>query len=152
MDAPWRIRPARPADSERLAAIERRCFGDPWSAVAFAEIFRSTAGLGLVAEQGVAAIGYLVARVAAGEAEILNLAVVPECRRQGLGRALLDAGIGALEQAGARDIFLEVREHNLAAQRLYQGRGFRPVGFRARYYRNPVEDAIVLRLALSGSA
>jgi ribosomal-protein-alanine N-acetyltransferase len=152
MDAPWRIRPARPADCEDLAAIERRCFGDPWSAFAFDEIFRSPHGVGLVAERRGEPIGYLVARVAAGEGEILNLAVVPESRRQGLGRDLLEAGIGALKRAGARDIFLEVREHNLAAQRLYQGRGFRPVGLRARYYRNPVEDAIVLRLAPSGGA
>jgi ribosomal-protein-alanine N-acetyltransferase len=96
--------------------------------------------------------GYLIARAVAGEGEILNLAVAPEVRRQGLGAQLLEAGIAELTAAGAREVFLEVREHNLAAQQLYQRRGFRPVALRARYYRNPVEDAIVLRLALPGGA
>ncbi len=147
MDAPWRIRPARPADGPLLAAIERRCFGDPWSAAAFEDIFRSPTGIGIVAERDQDILGYLVARVVAGEAEILNLAVLPEVRRRGLGQDLLEAGLAAVTRAGARETFLEVREHNLPALGLYQRRGFRPVGLRARYYRNPVEDAIVLRLA-----
>lgn len=152
MDAPWRIRPARPADGDRLAAIERRCFGDPWSAAAFEDIFRSPTGIGLVAERGQEVVGYLVARVVAREAEILNLAVVPELRRRGLGQELLAVGLVAVAGAGAKETFLEVREHNLPALGLYQRRGFRPVGLRAGYYRNPVEDAIVLRLALPDGA
>jgi ribosomal-protein-alanine N-acetyltransferase len=152
MDAPWRIRPAAVADAERLLPIERRCFSDPWSVAAFEEILQSPLGLGRVAERGEEIKGYLIARVVAGEGEILNLAVAPEARRKGLGGLLLEAGIDALASAGAREIFLEVREQNVAAQQLYQRRGFRPVGLRARYYRNPVEDAIVLRLALARGA
>jgi ribosomal-protein-alanine N-acetyltransferase len=152
MDAPWRIRPARPADGDRLAVIERRCFGDPWSAAAFEDILVSSGGLGVVAVRRDGPIGYLIGRVAAGEGEILNLAVVPEARRRGVGQGLLEAGLVALAQAGAREIFLEVREHNRTALDLYQRRGFRPVGLRPRYYRNPVEDAIVLRLALEPGA
>ena len=152
MDAPWRIRRAAVADAERLLPIERRCFSDPWSVVAFEEILGSPLGLGCVAERGDEITGYLVARAVAGEGEILNLAVAPEARRKGLGGRLLEAGIGALAAAGAHAVFLEVREQNVAAQQLYQRRGFRPVGLRARYYRNPVEDAIVLRLALSRGA
>jgi len=152
MDAPWQIRPARSADGDRLAVIERRCFGDPWSAAAFEDIFRSSTGHGVVAVRREEVVGYLVGRVVAGEGEILNLAVVPEERRQGLGQRLLEAGLAALAGAGAREILLEVREHNLPALDLYQRRGFRPVGLRPRYYRNPVEDAIVLRLALAAGA
>jgi ribosomal-protein-alanine N-acetyltransferase len=152
MDAPWQIRPARPADGDRLAVIERRCFGDPWSAAAFEDILVSSGGLGVVAVRRDGPIGYLIGRVAAGEGEILNLAVVPEARRRGVGQGLLEAGLVALAQAGAREIFLEVREHNRTALDLYQRRGFRPVGLRPRYYRNPVEDAIVLRLALEPGA
>jgi len=132
--------------------MERRCFSDPWSAAAFEELLGSPLGIGLVAERGPAVGGYLVARAVAGEGEILNLAVAPEMRRRGLGSALLAAGVTALEVAGVREVFLEVREQNRAAQQLYLGRGFRPVGLRARYYRNPVEDAIVLRLALPRGA
>lgn len=152
MDAPSQIRPATAADAERLVPIERRSFGDPWSVAAFQEILSSPVGLGVIAERGTEVKGYLVARAVAGEGEILNLAVAPEARRKGLGARLLEAGIDALAAAGAREIFLEVREQNLAAQQLYQRRGFRPVGLRARYYRNPVEDAIVLRLALPSGA
>jgi [ribosomal protein S18]-alanine N-acetyltransferase len=150
MDAPWQIRPARSADGRRLVPLERRCFSDPWSADAFEELLRSPFGRALVAER--LGEGYLVARAVAGEGEILNLAVAPEARRQGLGALLLESGLGALIEAGAREVFLEVREGNASAQALYQRRGFRPIGRRARYYRNPVEDAIVLRLALPAGA
>ena len=150
MDAHWQIRLARPADAPGLVPIERRCFSDPWSATAFEELFRSPLGLGLVAERRGSVEGYIVARAVSGEAEILNLAVVPEARRGGLGGQLLVAGLAALGGIGAREVFLEVRERNLAARQLYLRHGFRPVGVRARYYRNPVEDAIVLRLALVG--
>jgi [ribosomal protein S18]-alanine N-acetyltransferase len=152
MDALWQIRPARPADAAGLVPIERRCFSDPWSATAFEELFRSPVGIGLVAERSGKVEGYLVARAVAGEAEILNLAVVPEARRGGLGAQLLQAGLTAVRGVGAREVYLEVRERNLAARQLYLQHGFRPVGVRARYYRNPVEDAIVLRLALEGPA
>lgn len=152
MDAPWQIRLAAPADAERLLPIERRCFSDPWSFAAFEELLRPPLGVGLLAERGGEVKGYLVARVVAGEGEILNLAVVPEARRKGLGAELLGAGIVAIAAAGAREVFLEVRERNRAAQQLYQRQGFRPVGLRSRYYRNPVEDAIVLRRQLSDGA
>lgn len=152
MDGPWLIRRADPADAERLLPIERRCFTDAWSATAFEEIFRSPLGFGLVAERSGTVGGYLVARVVAGEAEILNLAVVPEARGQGLGSGLLHDAVAGLAAEGAREIYLEVREGNLVAQQLYRHHGFRPVALRARYYRNPVEDALVLRLALPGPA
>jgi [ribosomal protein S18]-alanine N-acetyltransferase len=152
MDALWKIRLASPADAERLLPIERRCFSDPWSFEAFEELLRPPLGLGLLAERAEEVRGYLVARVVAGEGEILNLAVAPEARRNGLGAELLGAGIVAIAAAGAREVFLEVRERNRAAQQLYQRQGFRPVGVRSGYYRNPVEDAIVLRRELSSSA
>ena len=152
MGDPWQIRRARTADGRRLVPLERRCFSDPWTAEAFEEMFASPFGRGFVAERLGEIEGYLVARSVAGEAEILNLAVAPEVRGQGLGAGLLQAALECLIEAGAREVFLEVREGNLTAQTLYQRRGFRPIGRRARYYRNPVEDAIVLRLALPAGA
>jgi ribosomal-protein-alanine N-acetyltransferase len=92
--------------------------------------------------------GYIVAIVVAGEAEILNLAVAPSVRRQGLGAELLDAGIAAVGALGAREAFLEVRESNKSALGLYGSRGFAALARRSRYYRNPVEDALVLRRAV----
>jgi [ribosomal protein S18]-alanine N-acetyltransferase len=124
----------------------RTPFADPWSEPSFREALGAAWSFGLVAEVGGDIVGYLIAREAGGSGEILNLAVDPPRRRGGVGRILLDAGLATLRRRGAEEIFLEVRESNLAAQALYLGAGFRPVGQRAGYYRNPLEDALVLRL------
>jgi ribosomal-protein-alanine N-acetyltransferase len=116
--------------------------------VAFEELLRFPLTVALVAERDDDVGGYLIGRAVAEEAEILNLAVMPEERRHGLGSRLLEAGLSALAAAGAQRVWLEVRESNAAAQALYQRRGFTAAGRRARYYKNPVEDALVLRMPL----
>jgi len=93
-----------------------------------------------------AIMGYVVALDAADEGEILNLAVAPAGRRNGLGRALVQHILGALTARGVRQVYLEVRESNAPARALYAAQGFKEVGRRKEYYRRPVEDAIVLRL------
>jgi len=152
MDAPYRIRSAVPADAAGLVAIERRAFSDPWSEASFREALTSPWSFGLVAEARRAPAGYLIGREVAGTGEVLNLAVAPEFRRRGIGGALLDAGLAALRRRKVDEVFLEVRESNISAQALYVGHGFRPVGQRAAYYRNPREDALVLRLELEQRA
>jgi ribosomal-protein-alanine N-acetyltransferase len=89
-------------------------------------------------------LGYVVALVMGPEAEIADLAVAPEARRLGIGRALLARVLAELGEAGARTVYLEVRESNLAARTLYEANGFESVGRRRGYYRHPVEDALVL--------
>ncbi len=148
MDARFRIRSAALADSAALVAIERRCFSDPWSEPSFRESLASDLTFGLVAETDRGIAGYLIGREAAGSGEILNLAVAPEFRRRGIGGELLEVGLEAFQRRRAHEVFLEVRESNRSAQALYLARGFRPVGQRASYYRNPREDALVLRLSL----
>jgi [ribosomal protein S18]-alanine N-acetyltransferase len=148
MDAPYRIRSAVPADATGLVAIERRAFSDPWSEASFHEALTSAWSFGLVAETGRGLAGYLIGRDVAGTGEVLNLAVAPEHRRQGIAGALLEAGLTALRRRRVDEVFLEVRESNRSAQALYLGHGFRPVGQRAAYYRNPRENALVLRLEL----
>jgi ribosomal-protein-alanine N-acetyltransferase len=148
MDAPFRIRPATLADAGALAAIERRCFSDPWSEGAFREALSSEWTFTIVAETARGPAGYVIGREAAGSGEILNLAVAPELRRRGVGGTLLEEGLAAFRRRHATEVYLEVRESNLSAQALYLARGFRAVGQRAAYYRNPREDALVLRLAL----
>lgn len=152
MDALYRIRAAVPADSAALVAIERQCFGDPWSEASFREALGSPWSFGLVPQTARGVAGYLVAREVGGMGEILNLAVAPGFRRRGIGRELLRAGIEALRRRQADEIYLEVRESNIEAQALYLGAGFRPVGQRSSYYRNPREDALVLRLELGQHA
>jgi [ribosomal protein S18]-alanine N-acetyltransferase len=148
MDAPYRIRSAVPADAQGLVVIERRAFSDPWSEASFREALTSPWSFGLVAEMGRGAAGYLIGREVAGTGEVLNLAVAPEFRRRGIGGALLEAGLAALRRRKVDEVFLEVRESNVSARALYLDYGFRPVGQRAAYYRNPKEDALVLRLEL----
>ncbi len=97
--------------------------------------------------EGTGAIaGYIVALDAADEGEILNLAVAPAGRRNGLGRALVQHILEALTARGVRQVYLEVRESNAPARALYAAHGFKEVARRTQYYRRPVEDAIVLRL------
>ena len=129
-----------------MHAIEQAVFADPWSTQDFRDCVMSDA-LFLVAEgNGAHAIaGYVVALDAADKGEILNLAVAPAGRRNGLGRALVEEVLEALAERGVRQVYLEVRESNAPARALYAAHGFREVGRRKQYYRRPVEDAIVLR-------
>jgi ribosomal-protein-alanine N-acetyltransferase len=149
MDRRWGIRAATRADASAIADVERTCFSDPWSAAGIAEMFENETVEALVAiETGpeMRLAGYLFARVIAGEAEILNVAVPKMFRRLGVGDALLVRALERLAERGAESVFLEVRESNEPAKRLYQRRGFRAVGLRADYYRRPAEHALVLRL------
>jgi ribosomal-protein-alanine N-acetyltransferase len=152
MDAHYRIRPAVLADAPALVAIERRCFGDPWSEASFREALTSAWNFVLVAQAARGVVGYLVGREAGGIGEVLNLAVSPEFRRRGVGEALLCGGLAAFQRSRMEEVFLEVRESNTSARALYARHGFRPVGQRSSYYRNPKEDALVLRLELSQPA
>lgn len=151
-DAPFRIRRGTPSDAGLLVALERRCFGDPWSEQSFREALSSTWSFGLIAEVGEELAGYLIGREVAGVGEVLNLATTPELRRQGVGRALLESGLRVLSLRGAMEAFLEVRESNKPALRLYADLGFQPSGTRRAYYREPIEDALVLRLDLTHDA
>jgi ribosomal-protein-alanine N-acetyltransferase len=148
-----RIRPAHSADLPRLARLEEECFPDPWSEDGFRELLAATGGLVLVAEDNRGeVVGYLAVRRVLDESEILNLAVAPPLRRRGIGRALLEGALEELRLHAISQVYLEVRESNLAAQRLYGGLGFRPIGQRPNYYRSPRENGLVLCLTLQGTA
>lgn len=148
MAARCQIRPGTTADTPRLAALERQCFTDPWSAQGLREMLESPHVLTLIAELDGVIVGYAMARAAADTGEILNLAVDPEQRRAGLGTALIDAILAGLVARNVAEVYLEVRESNQAARALYLGRGFAVAGMRRAYYRYPTEDALVLRLPL----
>lgn len=153
MAATCLIRPAAVSDLAAIATIERASFADPWSDRSLEEALTTPGTATLVAELPTGAVaGYLVIRWAGGSGEVLNLAVDRPSRRRGVGRALLEAGIALARQAGVSELFLEVRESNRQAQRLYTGLGFRPAGLRKGYYHSPREDALVLRATLPPSA
>ena len=102
----------------------------------------------MVAEAEGEIAGYGLGRAVAGSGEILNLAVAPERRRQGLAEAMLVSLLEALGQREVTEVFLEVRASNAAALALYRQHRFEPVGRRPDYYRRPREDALILRRAL----
>ncbi len=143
------LRPMSEADLDLVMEIERSSFSTPWSRSSFQGLLlRDDADL-WVAEVSGDLVGYAVVWYVLKEAELGNLAVGPEWRGLGLGRRLLDWALARARERGTGRIFLEVRESNLAAQELYRGKGFLRVGLRRRYYRAPVEDALVLCLELS---
>jgi ribosomal-protein-alanine N-acetyltransferase len=129
------------ADTTSLAALHAACFDDAWDAGSLHT---------MLAEPGAFAFhhpeGFVLARVAGDEAEILTFAVAPHARGKGLGRTLLRAAIAEAERRGARAIFLEVGRDNPAALALYAALRFANVGSRKGYYRG--RDALVLRLSL----
>ena len=140
------VRRAGVEDAEALSALHGASFPSGWSAAACAELL-GTPGTSAVMADG----GFAILRTAADEAELLTLAVAPEARGRGLGRALLR---GALEQAraeGAEAMHLEVAAGNTPAINLYAGEGFERVGLRRGYYARPngTEDAVLMRRALN---
>ena len=135
------------ADLDAVAELEVIAFADPWTRQAFEAALKERHARFRVARGSDGdVIGYLIAWFVLDEGEIANLAVIPAARRRGVARALLEAIIAEARDARIARLFLEVRESNAAARALYASRGFTPVARRPRYYRKPVEDAIVLRL------
>ncbi|MBI4463212.1 MAG: ribosomal protein S18-alanine N-acetyltransferase [Acidobacteria bacterium] len=102
-----------------------------------------------VAEQDGGVVGFVCFRVVEGEAELLNLAVLPSFRRRGIGAFLVSQALREVADKGAKRIFLEVRDSNFPALRLYECLGFEPVGRRPAYYTNPPADALVLQRGLT---
>jgi ribosomal-protein-alanine N-acetyltransferase len=137
---------ARKEDVAAISEIERAAFSDPWSARSFRDALEHPAVyFGCARSDAGEVLGYVVAWFVADEGEIANLAVAPAGWGVGIGRALLDAALAEAKQRRIESVYLEVRDSNVRARRLYQSRGFEEVGRRTKYYRRPVEDAIVLR-------
>lgn len=140
---------AKKDDVAAISEIERAAFSDPWSARSFRDALEHpSVYFGCARSDAGEVLGYVVAWFVADEGEIANLAVAPEGWGRGIGRALLDAALAEATQRGIESVYLEVRDSNARARRLYQSRGFEEVGRRSKYYRRPLEDAIVLRRML----
>ncbi len=149
------IRLATEADLAQLAAIsEAAGSAAHWTSHQWLDVFRTRipARLAWIAEDSSEgdprAYGFLVAQIGFApkcpEWELENIAVLPEFRRHGLGHQLLSALLEHARLQEAERIFLEVRESNLAAVRLYEAAGFEQLGRRRGYYLNPTEDALTL--------
>lgn len=151
MTEPPSLRDARADDVPAVAALERRTFSDPWTEASFRALVGAPQARFRVAVQDGAVIGYSVAWHIGDEAELANLAVAPEARRQGIGALLLDDLLAVADRPPGQTVYLEVRESNAAAQALYRSRGFEAAGRRKQYYSRPTEDALVMRRAARAS-
>jgi len=140
-------------DLSTVARIHAASFDDAWTEAVFHRILAMPSAFGLAARAAHTLIGFAVARVAAGECELLSLAVDPGQRRTGIGARLLDATIAAAIAHGGRVLFLEVAENNAPALRLYESRRLAMVGRRPNYYEAPggsTVAALTMRLDLPG--
>ena len=144
------ILPMQPCHTAQIAALERTCFSDPWPEQIIAHELENELSLWLVAAKGETVLGYVGSQTVLGEADMMNLAVGAEHRRQGIAAALVNALCAALRaENGAELLTLEVRDSNEAAIRLYAALGFTEIGRRPNYYFHPKEDPRILRKDLT---
>ena len=129
-----------------LAEIEKACFHAPWSEAMLREELDK--GIFLVAERDGQAIGYVGCQTVLDEGYITNVAVSPDCRRQGVGRALIAELAQRARAQGLSFVTLEARASNVPAIALYEGAGFVRVGVRKNFYTAPTEDAVLMTLFL----
>ena len=129
----------------QVAELEKICFSDPWSENSVASELKNPLSCWLVAEEDGVAAGYIGSQTVMDESDMMNVAVHPDHRRKGVAESLVNELIEALKKRGSRCLTLEVRASNEPAKALYEKLGFVQVGLRRNYYRNPKEDALILR-------
>ena len=139
------IRKMGPEHVEQIAELEKLCFSDPWSENSIASELCNPLSLWLVAEAAGTVVGYVGSQTVMDETDMMNIAVHPDCRRQGIAAALVNALVASLQDLGSHSLTLEVRASNAPARALYDMLGFQQVGLRRNYYHNPKEDALILR-------
>ena len=130
---------------QQIAELEKLCFHDPWSENSIASELGNRLSLWYVAEEDGRVVGYVGSQTVLGETDMMNIATHPDYRKQGIARALINTLISALAEQGSHSLMLEVRVSNEPAKSLYGSMGFESVGIRKNYYRNPREDALILR-------
>ena len=128
-----------------IAALEKLCFSDPWSENSIAYELTSRLSYWLVAVENGEVVGYIGSQSVLGESDMMNVAVHPDHRRKGIAEALVLALAKDLKERDNVCLTLEVRVSNAPAIALYEKLGFAQVGLRKNYYRNPKEDARILR-------
>ena len=129
----------------QVAELEKICFSDPWSEKSVASELSNPLSLWLVAEEEGRVAAYIGSQTVMDETDMMNVAVHPDFRRRGLGEQLVMQLVARLKENGSHCLLLEVRASNAPAIGLYEKLGFAQIGRRKNYYRNPREDALILR-------
>ena len=142
------ILPMNETHVSAVAELEKLCFSAPWSERSIAAELRSEWSLWLVEERDGIVVGYVGSQSSPPEADVMNVAVSPDYRRQGIGESLMIALGEALASKGIETLTLEVRASNEGAISLYNRLGYEEVGRRPNYYTDPREDALIMRKEL----
>lgn len=129
----------------QIVEMEQLYFSDPWSVSAFQSELDNSLALWLVAVEGDRVLGYVGSQTVLGQADMMNLAVRQECRRQGVAQQLVERLVQELSDRNANILMLEVRVSNEPAIAFYEKMGFVHVGRRPKYYFKPREDAFIMR-------
>ena len=129
----------------QIAELEKICFSDPWSEKSIASELNNELAFWMTAMEDDRVAGYIGSQTVIDETDMMNVAVHPDFRRRGIAEALVNALVEAMKAKGSRCLTLEVRVSNEPAITLYEKLGFSEVGRRKNYYRNPREDALILR-------
>jgi [ribosomal protein S18]-alanine N-acetyltransferase len=135
-------------DLEEVVGIERASCTQPWSETLFFNEIHNPRSMPRVARKKGKVAGYLCAGLIMDEGHILNLAVRPGMRRTGIASLLIGDVIDRLREKGCRVLFLEVRDSNTTARKIYGKFGFKVIGIRKNYYVSPDEDAIIMSMRL----
>ena len=138
------IRKATPHDAARIAELEALIFSDPWSERSVRDTVSLTGAMCYVAVTDGEIDAYILGRVIAPEGEIYRIATAPDKRKRGIAYRLLDYAVKCERGHGLETLFLEVRSENAPARALYSAYGFREMGIRKGYYKNPTDDAIIM--------
>ena len=137
--------PMTEAHVAQVAALEQVCFSDPWSENSVRSELENPLSAWLIALEEETVVGYVGSQTVLDEADIMNVAVAPGYRRQGIARLLLERLEEALRTRKVHSLTLEVRASNEPAKALYASLGYVQVGWRPNYYFKPREDALILR-------
>ena len=136
-------------DIPSVVEIEKQCFSLPWSEASFEDSLSRKDTIFLVCEADDAQVaGYMGLYISFDEASVTNVAVSPAYRKKGFGEALVSVSKEAAKEAGAENVFLEVRASNAVAISLYRKLGFEELGIRKKFYEHPVEDAIIMKVGI----
>ena len=143
-----RIRPMTKEDCEQVASIEAVSFSMPWSKKAFTETVEKQNFRYYVAENDGEILGYCGFLYVLDEAEIPNVCVKASARQKGVGKQMMTVLIDEARELGIAVLYLEVRESNMAARKLYEVLGFEENGIRKNFYEQPAENAVLMSKTL----
>lgn len=132
-------------DAASVVMVEEKSFSIPWTTSMVEDLLNNDYDFTWLAEVDGEVAGYCNFRVIAGEGELMRIAVLPEKRRLGVAKKLMDTLFAKADAEDIRPITLEVREHNEKAIALYTSYGFKIIGIRKNYYHKPEENAYIMQ-------